>query len=74
MAASHGATGIIVHAAITEPSNYRTAKHLNDWLKARNIVGLSGIDTRALTALIRDNGMPNAVIAHHPMVRSTFPR
>ena len=36
------------------------------WLKARGIVGLAGIDTRALTALIREKGMPNAVIAHAP--------
>ena len=33
---------------------------------ARGIIGLSGIDTRALTALIREKGMPNAVIAHEP--------
>ena len=38
----------------------------NAWLKARNIIGLCGIDTRALTALIRQKGMPNAVIAHAP--------
>ena len=31
---------------------------------ARGIIGLAGIDTRALTALIREKGMPNAVIAH----------
>ena len=58
--------GVIVHTAITSPSNYRATKHLNDWLKARGIVGLAGIDTRALTSLIRVNGMPNAVIAHEP--------
>ena len=40
--------------------------HLDAWLKARGIVGLAGVDTRALTALIRENGMPNAVIAHDP--------
>ncbi len=45
-------------------SNYRATKHLDQWLKARGIIGLSGIDTRALTALIRAKGMPNAVIAH----------
>jgi carbamoyl-phosphate synthase small subunit len=66
MAATPGARGVILHAAITSPSNYRATKHLNDWLKARGIVGLAGIDTRALTSLIRVNGMPNAVIAHEP--------
>src|SRR3990170_2531917 len=66
MAATPGARGVILHSAITPPSNYRATRHLNDWLKARGIVGLAGIDTRALTALIREKGMPNAVIAHAP--------
>jgi carbamoyl-phosphate synthase small subunit len=64
MAATPGARGVILRAAITEPSNYRSSRHLDAWLKARGIIGLSGIDTRALTALIRSKGMPNAVIAH----------
>jgi len=64
MAATLGARGAILRAAITEPSNYRASRHLDQWLKARGIIGLSGIDTRALTALIRGKGMPNAVIAH----------
>ncbi len=64
MAATPGARGVILRAAITDPSNYRASKHLDQWLKARGIIGLSGIDTRALTALIRSKGMPNAVIAH----------
>ena len=65
-AARHGAVGAIFKADITEPSNYRSARHLDAWLKARGIIGLSGIDTRALTAWIRENGAPNAVIAHDP--------
>src|ERR1700734_2952082 len=64
MAATPGARGVILHSAITNPSNYRATRHLDQWLKARGIVGLSGIDTRALTSLIRSKGMPNAVIAH----------
>lgn len=63
-AARHGAVGVIFKADITDPSNFRSAKHLDQWLKARGIIGMSGIDTRALTAWIRENGMPNAVIAH----------
>ncbi len=66
MAASAGVRGMIIHAPITDPSNHRATRHLDQWLKARNIVGLSGIDTRALTALIREKGMPNAVIVHAP--------
>jgi carbamoyl-phosphate synthase small subunit len=66
MAAATGARGVILQSAITYPSNYRATRSLNDWLKARNIIGLAGIDTRALTALIRVKGMPNAVIAYSP--------
>jgi carbamoyl-phosphate synthase small subunit len=66
MASSAGVRGVILHAPITDPSNYRATRHLDQWLKARNIIGLYGIDTRALTALIREKGMPNAVIAHAP--------
>ncbi len=65
-AARRGAVGVIFKADITDPSNYRAAKHLDAWLKARGIIGLSGIDTRALTAWIREHGAPNAVIAHDP--------
>jgi carbamoyl-phosphate synthase small subunit len=65
-AARRGAVGVIFKADITDPSNYRAARHLDAWLKARGIIGLCGIDTRALTAWIRENGMPNAVIAHDP--------
>ena len=43
--------------------------HLDLWLKSRGVIGLSGIDTRALTSRIRENGMPNAVIAHEPSGR-----
>ena len=66
MAASSEIRGCITKAPVTDPSNWRAAKHLTKWLKARNIVGLAGVDTRALTALIRESGMPNAVIAHDP--------
>jgi carbamoyl-phosphate synthase small subunit len=65
-AARHGAVGTIFKADITEPSNYRAASHLDAWLKSRGVIGLSGVDTRALTAWIRENGAPNAVIAHDP--------
>jgi carbamoyl-phosphate synthase small subunit len=65
LAAAAGVRGCVVKAAITEPANYRNQKHFDKWLKARNIIGLSGIDTRALTNLIRDKGMPNGVIAHN---------
>jgi carbamoyl-phosphate synthase small subunit len=66
LASAAGARGVIMQSDITEPSNYRSTRHLDAWLKARGIIGLAGIDTRALTAMIREKGMPNAVIAHAP--------
>jgi carbamoyl-phosphate synthase small subunit len=66
MAATPGARGVVLHSPITRPSNYRATRHLDEWLKSRGVVGLCGLDTRALTALIRVKGMPNAVIAHDP--------
>src|SRR5262245_259727 len=66
LAATPGARGVIVRTPITDPSNYRATRHLDQWLKSRDVIGLSGLDTRALTALIRGTGMPNAVIAHAP--------
>jgi carbamoyl-phosphate synthase small subunit len=65
-AARAGAVGAIFKADITNPSNYRAAGHLDQWLKRRGVIALAGIDTRALTAFIREKGMPNAVIAHAP--------
>ncbi|MCO6178848.1 glutamine-hydrolyzing carbamoyl-phosphate synthase small subunit [Ciceribacter sp. RN22] len=65
-AARNGAVGVIFKADIADPSNYRATQHLDAWLKARGIIGLCGVDTRALTAWIRENGAPNAVIAHDP--------
>ena len=69
LAATPGARGVILHSAITEPSNYRATRGLDSWLKSRGVIGLAGIDTRALTSFIRKNGMPNAAIAHEPSGR-----
>jgi carbamoyl-phosphate synthase small subunit len=65
IASSTGARGVVLKAAITEPANWRATRDLDQWLKARGIIGMSGVDTRALTTLIREKGMPNAVIAHN---------
>ncbi|MEH3117559.1 MAG: glutamine-hydrolyzing carbamoyl-phosphate synthase small subunit [Methylorubrum populi] len=65
-APASGVRGAVIASAVTKPSNWRSSSHLDGWLKARGIVGITGIDTRALTALIRDRGMPNAVIANDP--------
>lgn len=59
--------GCILRADITEPANYRAASHLDDWLKANELVAISGVDTRRLTRRIRDGGAPNGVIIHLPI-------
>jgi carbamoyl-phosphate synthase small subunit len=66
LAARTGARGAVLRASISAPSNYRSAETLDKWLKARGIIAIAEVDTRALTALIREQGMPNAVIAHSP--------
>jgi carbamoyl-phosphate synthase small subunit len=58
--------GLVIRAAITEPANYRAVQSLDSGLKSHGIVGLSGVDTRRLTRLIRDTGAPNGVIAYQP--------
>ncbi len=64
MAAASGVRGCVVKTDITDPSNYRATRHFDQWLRARGIIGIAGVDTRALTGLIREKGMPNAVIVH----------
>ena len=60
------ARGLVLRADITEPSNWRATRHLDDWLKANGLVGLSGVDTRRLTRRIRDGGAPSGVVVHAP--------
>ena len=56
--------GLIVRVDAEHPSNYRSLAGLDRWLKAHNIPAVAGIDTRALTNLIREKGMPHGVIAN----------
>ena len=58
------ALGCIVREDVTAPSNFRAAEGFDAWLKARGKIGISGVDTRALTRRIREGGAPNGVIAH----------
>ena len=55
--------GVIINSEITSPSNYRSLKHLDEWLKKNKIVGITGIDTRSLTNFIRDKGAPKGTIS-----------
>ncbi|WP_404402905.1 glutamine-hydrolyzing carbamoyl-phosphate synthase small subunit [Pelagibacterium halotolerans] len=66
MAGASGVRGAVLKTDITNPSNYRAAEKLDAWLKKRGIIGIAGLDTRALTTLIREKGMADAVIAHAP--------
>jgi carbamoyl-phosphate synthase small subunit len=56
--------GVVFRADISSPSNFRSCLHLDAWLKANKVVGLAGIDTRALTLHIRDGGPPKGVITY----------
>ena len=58
------ARGCVLRCDITQPSNYRAAQHLSDWLRAKDMTGIAGVDTRALTRLIRDNGAPSGVVVN----------
>jgi len=60
------ARGCIVRADITQPANWRATQHLDAWLRAKNLVGIAGVDTRRLTRAIRDGGAPNGAIVHQP--------
>jgi carbamoyl-phosphate synthase small subunit len=58
------ALGAVVRQDVTDPSNFRAMQHFDAWMKHNGRIGISGVDTRALTRLIRVAGAPNAVIAH----------
>ncbi|MDC1475862.1 glutamine-hydrolyzing carbamoyl-phosphate synthase small subunit [Pelagibacteraceae bacterium] len=55
--------GVILNSEISSPSNYRALNHLDFWLKKNKIVGITGLDTRSLTNLIRDKGAPKGTIS-----------
>jgi len=56
--------GVIFNSEITSPSNYRSLKDLDSWLKKNKIVGITGLDTRSLTNFIRDKGAPKGTISN----------
>ena len=60
------ARGAIFRDVPTDPANWRSQNSFDGWMKSRGVVGLAGVDTRALTQIIRDKGAPHAVIAHDP--------
>ena len=57
------ARGYIVRELCDDPSNFRCGSTLNDFLKKQGIIGICGIDTRALTKKLRESGVMNGMIA-----------
>ncbi len=66
MGAATSAKGAIFREVPTPPANWRADQSLDAWMKTRGVVGIAGVDTRALTGLIREKGMPHGVVAHDP--------
>jgi carbamoyl-phosphate synthase small subunit len=64
--AETAARGAIFRDVPTPPASWRADSDLQTWMARRGVVGLAGVDTRALTRAIRENGMPHGVIAHSP--------
>ncbi|GGB98695.1 carbamoyl-phosphate synthase small chain [Novosphingobium endophyticum] len=60
------AVGCVVREEVTPSSSFRALGEFGDWLAGKGRIGISGVDTRALTRRIRVSGAPNAVIAHDP--------
>lgn len=65
-APERAARGVILRDVPTDPANWRASGGLDAWMKSRGVIGLAGVDTRALAQLIREKGAPHAVIAHAP--------
>ncbi|MCR9196775.1 MAG: glutamine-hydrolyzing carbamoyl-phosphate synthase small subunit [Hyphomonas sp.] len=64
--AARAVVGTVFRESITPPSNWRADDHFDAWLTKKGIVGLSGVDTRALTRLIREKGMQKCAIQYAP--------
>jgi carbamoyl-phosphate synthase small subunit len=60
------AAGMVVKWMPTDPSSWRTAQPLGDWLAARGRIAIGGVDTRRLTRAIRQSGAPHVALAHDP--------
>ena len=58
------ALGCLVREVVTEPSNYRANYGFADWMRKWGRIGIAGVDTRALTKLVRTEGPPNIAIGH----------
>ena len=68
------ALGCLVREAVTSPSNFRSQQDFPTWMAATGRIGISGVDTRALTRLVRREGPPTIAIAHNAKGSSTSMR
>ncbi|ENZ80676.1 MULTISPECIES: glutamine-hydrolyzing carbamoyl-phosphate synthase small subunit [Caulobacter] len=64
--AETAARGALFRDVPTQQANWRANGDFDAWMKTRGVIGLAGVDTRALTRKIRETGMPHGVIAHAP--------
>jgi len=64
--------GIVVRQPPTNPSNWRSDQKFNDWLKLNDIPGISGIDTRMLTKIIRKYKSCNAIMSYNEFGEFNF--
>ncbi len=62
--ARKAALGMVSREEITPPASWRAETGFDEWLAAREIIAITGVDTRAITRRIRETGMPMATIAH----------
>ena len=63
-AAEAHALGCLVREPVTEPSNFRANQGFADWMRKWGRIGIAGVDTRALTKLVREEGPPTVAVAH----------
>jgi len=63
------AKGVIINCDISNPSNYRSIEHFDEWLKKNDIPGICNVDTREITNSIRDFGAPKGSLSTLPKVK-----
>ncbi|MHA6344091.1 glutamine-hydrolyzing carbamoyl-phosphate synthase small subunit [Roseivivax sp. CAU 1761] len=68
------AAGMVVKWMPTDPSNWRAAQRLGEWLASRGRIAIGGVDTRRLTRAIRQQGAPHVALAHDPEGRFDIDR
>jgi carbamoyl-phosphate synthase small subunit len=65
-------SGFVVREAAARRSNWRSSADLHDWLSEQGVVGIQGIDTRALTRHLRINGSKHGVVSSGELDRKAL--